>query len=592
MAEQPPTTPATAPPRAEVDPAFTRQLAPSSPLNLAQSKRLRPALVRPPERMDNRKSSGPDNAAQEYLTTHLDKMMRQANIQKDVLSKLGNTLDTFVASFDGDSRTEHRHQARSLVNQLLQHVNLLAFSSSEGQVYAPFRVASTQPSSVPDLPGVPRARKAASATSSSSKNVTWAEVVSRPASERSMPIITKKKPEPRDKRATAREDHRILVALDRDSDGESGGPPRGDGYRVRHKIATLFNLSLGQIPEVNPTKTGYAIIPADKDTRDLLLTDSAKQLLMQNLGAREVTIPEKWWTYAVPEVPWSFDSVTPDPTPMLAQDLIDEEVRIQAGLNPVRCTVSRHGIDPATNRGTWLVSFLKPVKPFKIFGTSGLARLVEKRPRIERHNPGCQGYCNPARCTRVDRCPRCSDPMRDHQTAGPCTAPLRCANCHGPFEPGHTDCPAAPRYEKGRLVRPTKAEQRNIRRRGVRAYARVNAETSDRPPSDAPAQGHSGVNEDQAAEAGPRTEDTIVARPLEQAHKRRRSGTTNAGPQPTPDTPTDPSARPTRNGRVGALLAPGRASRSTANRVDYNVANAFGALVDLTDADSMQEDEL
>ena len=51
----------------------------------------------------------------------------------------------------------------------------------------------------------------------------------------------------------------------------------------------------------------------------------------------------------------------------------------------------------------------------------------------------------------------------------------------GPFRADHENCPAAPRRLAGRLVRPTNAETRAVRRHGHRLYKNATAEPAKAP---------------------------------------------------------------------------------------------------------------
>lgn len=170
---------------------------------------------------------------------------------------------------------------------------------------------------------------------------------------------------------------------------------------------------------------------------------------------------------------------------MLVQDHIYDEVEAQTGATPVNCRPSQHGPDPATGRGTWVVSFTKTARPFRLFGDSGLSRLITKKTSIPRHDPGCQGYCNPLRCQRKPRCGHCGERM-DRHDPGECAKAPQCANCFHPLPAGHDSCPAAPSLTNGAVKKPTKKQLKQMREAGKRSYRRTN-----RAPADPPLQGPS-----------------------------------------------------------------------------------------------------
>jgi hypothetical protein len=183
-----------------------------------------------------------------------------------------------------------------------------------------------------------------------------------------------------------------------------------------------------------------------------------------------VRVPERWINYAVQGVPSSFRTLDSTEVPTTTQ-LVEEEVFSQTGKQPVSCRTSRHG---ANQNGltTWIVSYKEPVRSFRLFGTSQFSKEIHKHPTIQRHNLGCQGYCNAARCTRAARCAHCGDRTDRHQGqhGDSCAHKAKCANCHGPHPASHINCPAAPRRANGRITKPTKNELKAIRRAGKIAY--------------------------------------------------------------------------------------------------------------------------
>ncbi|RAL62915.1 hypothetical protein DID88_004756 [Monilinia fructigena] len=114
----------------------------------------------------------------------------------------------------------------------------------------------------------------------------------------------------------------------------------------------------------------------------------------------------------------------------------------------------------------WYISFKEEVRSFTLFGSSGYSKLSEKKKRIELHNPGCQEYCSPLTCRTASRCNNCGVATAKHQGAigAACTAPPRCAGCHGPFPAGHKHCAAAPKRVDGKITRLTASQLGEIRR--------------------------------------------------------------------------------------------------------------------------------
>jgi hypothetical protein len=113
-----------------------------------------------------------------------------------------------------------------------------------------------------------------------------------------------------------------------------------------------------------------------------------------------------------------------------------------------------------------------PVRSFRLFHTSEPSKTINKKTAITRHDPGCQGFCNPAKCTRYARCSVYS--TRIDEYAGPsranCKEKARCANCYEPFPAGYDHCPAVLRRKNGKIIKPTKKELDHLRRLGNREY--------------------------------------------------------------------------------------------------------------------------
>ena len=70
-------------------------------------------------------------------------------------------------------------------------------------------------------------------------------------------------------------------------------------------------------------------------------------------------------------------------------ELINEEVVAQTQEGPISCRPSRHGPNLETNKITWIISFLTPVRSFRLFNASELSKPIDKKPKISQHNPSC-----------------------------------------------------------------------------------------------------------------------------------------------------------------------------------------------------------
>jgi hypothetical protein len=267
--------------------------------------------------------------------------------------------------------------------------------------------------------------------------------------------------------AKPKEDHRIFITI---SD-PAVRLQRPSPFVVRQAVCrSIEEITLQDIPTASPINTGWAITPASKTIRDRLLAQENQELIAKALGGDAIRIPERWINYAVQGVPSSFRTLDSTELPTTTQ-LVEEEVCSQTGKKPVSCRTSRHG---ANHNGltTWIISYKEPVRSFQLFGTSQFSKEIHKHPTIQRHDPGCQQYCNVARCTRVARCANCGDRTDRHQGlyGDNCPHKAKCANCHGPHPASHSNCPAAPRRVRGHVIKPTKTELNAIRRAGRVTY--------------------------------------------------------------------------------------------------------------------------
>src|ERR1700712_3342320 len=232
---------------------------------------------------------------------------------------------------------------------------------------------------------------------------------------------------------------------------------------------------------------------------------------MRALHCSQLRLPEVWFNYAVPGIPSTLRSHVEGEIFHTA-DLIVDEVQAQTKERPISCRPSRHGADPATGKITWIVSFTRSVRPFRLFNVSDAAKAIEKKSPIAIHSPGCQGYCNPMKCTRYHRCNNCGQRNDHHEgpTGLNCTHTAKCANCHGPFIAGHENCPAAPRRMNGKVQRKLKKELDAVRRHEQKSFAAAvaatNAQRQDQAQGRTSSQRHS--HHRRQSSPGPQAEDS------------------------------------------------------------------------------------
>lgn len=412
------------------------------------------------------------------ITSQLDAMRREADKHRNMISILAQAVDTCMDSF---SKSDERAAAEALRQHVIR--GLMAYMATLG----------SPPPSAPSPAGVSSkdATPTGESGNSDASHITWAAIASKPPA----PPPGKGKdnagsaPAPVSRRAEAakapvKEDLRILITLSTQARLQSHTP-----YAARQAIASAVeSIKPGDIPKATRTKTGWAIFPADLETRNRLMAPESQERMIRAVGGMSAALPETWHNYAVPHVATTYRSLTGEVIHTTVE-MVEAEAATQTGKRPVNCRPSRHGPN-AFGDMTWIVSFKEPVRYFQLFGTSDRASKIMKKPQVQRHNPGCQGYCNPAQCTRGARCGKCGGVVAEH--AGPagenCTLPDQCANCYGPHRSGDSMCPAAPRREHGRLIKPTRKELVALRRTGTRAYnAKQHERLSQRASAESPA---------------------------------------------------------------------------------------------------------
>jgi hypothetical protein len=400
-----------------------------------------------------RKTTTAAVALQEGIEASISEATRTAEILKDFAMH----TDTFASGY------------KSQKDQQIAE----AISNAVARALVAFYQESFAPARSPSLPKPPRTLSYASVAKSSNNNESGAP------KGQAAPKKGPTKPA-----QTSREDYRVLVTLP--SGSLLGG--REETYLLRRRLVDKVNgLTMAKIPAISPTMTGWALFPSDLATRDLLLTESSQAAVLEALGGDKVLVPEVWFDYVVPLIPAAFHGISGEI--LVTQDLMLEEAFNQTGETPVRCDMSRHGANPTTGKASWIISFKKKVRPFHIFNTWSQARLIDKKPRITRHAiGGCQGWCNPVKCTRAPLCGHCGSKIEGHDgpTGENCQHGAKCANCWGPHKASHDNCPARPKTKNGRIVRPTKAEIRRIRQAGRQAASAAAAGSTSRSTSTSP----------------------------------------------------------------------------------------------------------
>ena len=346
-----------------------------------------------------------------------------------------------------------------------------------------------------------------------------------------------------------KEDIRILITI----------PPetrlaRPSPYAIRKAISEATGVAMAQILRAAETKTGWAITPASKTVRDSLMKQEEKELMRRTLAATDIDTPQRWVNYAVPNVPSAYRTVNGTEIPT-TREMIEAEAHTFTGERPVSCRPSRHG---AKRHGlmTWIISFDKPVRSFQVLGVSDRSRLIVKRPQIQRHDTGCQDYCNPGKCRRAPLCGYCGKPAEGHDgpaNAG-CNATVpQCVTCLAPHPSGDPKCTAKPRRVDGHIIRWTKKELVEFRKKGKASYDLV----------------WSRIQQARSAE----TTSTTMSEDDLQAELEARQGmqtTAHTNPGPTPPTTSQAKRRKATQTPIAARTST-RPQRSTANRRSLNL---------------------
>ena len=362
------------------------------------------------------------------LDTIWSEVQRKQDAKRAVLSMVARSLDSIVASCRNDLKTTARE-----ITELFSTFLTTAVWKDQ---------TPNQPEANPEGRDAPQSRAAATGA--------------RPTHGRTEPHTSQRRP--------MAEDIRILVRVPED---HQEWAKNLTNFALREATCKTLGLLLTDIPDIHHTPTGFAIRPRTKYIQQKIL--AKEQELGRCLRATKIELPTKWYNYVIPNCPATLSNIYGEQIDISA--VINDEVVAQAGAQPVSIRQSKHGINPATNKGSWIASFLAEVPPFRLFGASAYSRLIEKkRPPPARHSPGCQGYHPNRPCVRTPRCENCGKPDPDATHPQPCKEPAKCANCYGPAPASHDGCPAKPARRNGRLVPLTGKELTAIRRTGQKLY--------------------------------------------------------------------------------------------------------------------------
>lgn len=406
----------------------------------------------------------------EERTRKIRETFAEVNRLNDSREQLCLEVMGLITSLDQrwDADTTKNKEAKAMSKEWLKAFEMVAVSFATGGIPTDLderlkrktTSARTAPTIQPTLP-----RRAATATP---KQPTYANVARG-----AVPTTgagAKNKPRQHVVPTAKREDDRVLLPMmDPDSVPLSQ-------FAIRQELLAIFQLAPTDITGVSRTAKGYAVHTASKDIRDRLLDKEKTLLLQQKLKVMGARLVEQWLNYALPAVPSALNTLGGQKIPV-TKEAVWDEVLLKTRQVPKEVKQARAGADPATGRCTWIVSFMEPVRPFRLFDESDWSSLCKARNKIDLHNPGCQGYCNPRRCTRLPRCNNCSE-LRENHPHGECTAISKCANCHGPHPAGMPGCPAVPEVQAGKVVMKSQSRLKKIRRLGRLAWEETNSPTN------------------------------------------------------------------------------------------------------------------
>lgn len=438
---------------------YTRTPEPETPINLSMrfNKRQQRAIdIQAPPRLAPSEAPAAQNTGKNFSTStdhgltglisqHLDKMQKATDTRNNIITAVTKAIDTCTKGYKSPDEAK--------VATLLQQHLLKALKD----FLQPLENATRQRTSTYSGKTTPALH-------------TWAEVA-RAAKGPSLKETVTSKNTKQSNSPAQKEDFRLLITVPAETRLRQITP-----YAIRQAICAATGLDSRDIPHANATKTGWAISPANKKTRDLLLEQENQKRMIQAVNGTSARIPEKWINYAVQGVQSAYQTVGGEQV-LITATKVQEEAHTQTRVQPVSCRPSRHGADEHGNT-TWIVSFLKPVRAFQLFNTSERSKLIQKYPAIQRHRLGCQGFCNPAKCIRAPRCSNCGAKTADHEgpTGEGCKHKPHCANCYGPHKADHKSCPAIPQRKSGKLIRLTKRELNIVRRAGELAYQQTNSD--------------------------------------------------------------------------------------------------------------------
>lgn len=246
-------------------------------------------------------------------------------------------------------------------------------------------------------------------------------------------------------------------------------------YAVKAALTKELELEQGSLKTVQKVKSGFAIVPNDEKQAEKIL--SKAQAITTTIGGT-VEKAEEWYTYIIDHVPRSLDSLDGKRW-RITEEYAREEVQAVTGTTPTKVAWSRKTMENFSTTGTIVAHFKQPMRPFRLFCSSSMARKLVKSPRPTQCSK-CWGFHDARTCNHEQRCKNCS--VVGHSF---CQAAPRCSNCKGPHSAEERYCPARPTTRNGTIRHLTQSELKRIRQAGHRAWLLVNPVNNDteKPPA-------------------------------------------------------------------------------------------------------------
>ncbi|KAI1687481.1 Exo-endo-phos-2 multi-domain protein [Pyrenophora tritici-repentis] len=419
-------TPERAPRSAQ--PPHTRSEEPESPINtdLRGNKRRQRAHTRAEPSIGSTAPTSYNQAVSEAVRQRIQAAQKATNLHHSIITDLATAVDRCLGKYtdpDGARVAKDLQQKvlrainTSLITPLITPPNSGSDSDTTHRSWADVARTLKNPT--------PPARGAATTKAATAAPKQLAQTPRRPLNT----------------------DNRILIAV-----GAEARLQRASPFAARMAIVkAIKEITPSDIPTAKHIKTGWAITPRNDKIKALLMGQENRELMIRAVEGESARLPERWVNYAVQGVESSYRTITGESIPTTIDDIVSEALS-QTGIEPASCRPSRHG--PTEGRTTWIISFTRPVRSFRLFGTGDYAHEIKKNSPAMLHDPGCLG-----KTTATHQGPHGEQ----------CKDTPKCANCHGPFPATHDKCPAAPTRANGRLIQPTKGELKVIREAGDRA---------------------------------------------------------------------------------------------------------------------------